>query len=89
MVKDQHVVYKTNGKVCAGEIHFDVVNGVCHNVVFVGGCRGNTQGVAALAEGLRIEDVEKRLKGIECHGADSCPNELSKAVRQLMEQGMC
>ncbi len=86
MVKDQHVVYKTNGKVCAGEIHFDVVNGVVHNVKFIGGCKGNTQGVAALAEGLTLEDVATRTMGIDCHGGESCPNELAKACQKLIDE---
>ncbi len=86
MVKDQHVVYKTNGKVCAGEISFDVVNGILHNVVFSGGCKGNTQGVAALSEGMTLEDAITRMKGIDCHGGDSCPNELSKACQQLLDE---
>ena len=86
MVKDQHVVYKTNRKVCASEIQFDVVNGICHNCKFDGGCRGNTQGVAALAEGLRLEDIAQRLSGIDCHGGDSCPNEFAKAAKELLEK---
>lgn len=85
MVKDQHVVYKTEGHVCASEIHFDVVNGVLHNVQFMGGCKGNTQGVAALAEGMRLEDAALRLRGIDCHGGESCPNELSKAAQRLLD----
>lgn len=83
-MKDGHVVYKTSG-VCAQEISFDVVNGMVHNVAFNGGCRGNTQGVAALAEGMPLEDVATRLRGIDCHGRHSCPDELAKAAQQYME----
>lgn len=84
-MKDGHMVYKTSG-VCASEISFDVVNGIVHNVVFSGGCKGNTQGVAALAEGMAIEDVPTRLKGIDCHGGHSCPNELAKAAEKYMQE---
>ena len=35
------------------------------NVQFEGACRGNTQGVAALAEGLPAREVAARLKGID------------------------
>ena len=48
---EKHVVYKTEG-VCARGIEFDIVDGIVHNVVFIGGCKGNTQGVARLAEGM-------------------------------------
>ncbi len=84
-MKDEHVVYKTEN-VCASEIQFDVVNGILHNVVFEGGCRGNTQGVAALAEGMSVEDVALRLSGIDCHGGHSCPDELAKAAREYLKK---
>ncbi|MBQ6117117.1 MAG: TIGR03905 family TSCPD domain-containing protein [Oscillospiraceae bacterium] len=84
-MKDQHVVYKTEG-VCASEISFDIVDGAVFNIKFEGGCRGNTQGVAALAEGLPAEDVIRRCKGIDCHGGQSCPNELVKAIEQAMNE---
>lgn len=85
MVKDGHMVYQTSN-VCAREIHFDVVNGIVHNVVFDGGCRGNTQGVALLAEGMRAEDVVKRLKGVDCHGGFSCPDQLAKAITACLAE---
>lgn len=83
-MKNQHIVYKTNGKVCADEIEFDIINGVLHNVEFHGGCAGNTRGLAALAEGMRAEDIVVRLAGTDCHGGESCPNELAKAVQKLL-----
>ncbi|MCI9337161.1 MAG: TSCPD domain-containing protein [Lachnospiraceae bacterium] len=61
-----------------------MVNGFIHNVVFDGGCRGNTQGVAALAEGMALEDVPLRLRGINCNGGHSCPDEFAKAVEQYV-----
>lgn len=87
-MKDRHVVYKTEN-VCASEIQFDVVNGIVHNVKFDGGCKGNTQGVAALAEGVSVQDVATRLYGIDCHGGYSCPFELAKAAKQYMEEEGC
>ncbi len=84
---DKHCTYKTNGKVCCGEISFDLVDGILHNVVFHGGCKGNTQGVAALAEGMPAEEVAKRLQGINCHGGDSCPDQLARAVKACLAEG--
>ena len=48
--------YKPVG-VCSREIMFDVEDGKVKNIKFVGGCMGNTTGVAKLAEGMKVEDV--------------------------------
>lgn len=84
-MKNQHVEYKTQG-VCATEIIFDLVDGRIHNVVFIKGCRGNTQGVAALAEGMTAENVIRRCRGIDCHGGTSCPDQLARAVEQALSE---
>ena len=48
---------------------------------FVGGCQGNTTGVAALAKGLPIDEVIDKLSGIQCgFRGTSCPDQLSKAL---------
>lgn len=80
---DKHYVYKTEG-VCAQEISFDIVDGIIRNVKFKGGCAGNTQGVAMLAEGMSAEDVVSRCKGINCHGGYSCPDQLAKAIEKCL-----
>ncbi len=48
--------YNTNGT-CSRVIDFEVENGILKNVRFTGGCHGNLQGIAALVEGLEVEDV--------------------------------
>ena len=74
------MVYKTSGT-CSREIHYEVENGIVKNVKFIGGCNGNTQGVAALVEGMKIEEVISRLKGIQCGmRGTSCPDQLVKAL---------
>ncbi len=80
----KHVDYKTRG-VCSKEIHFDIENGIVKNVEFVGGCKGNTQGVARLANGRKAEEIVLLLKGIECRGDNSCPNQLAIAVENAMK----
>lgn len=82
---DGHYVHKTGGRVCASEISFDVVDGRIYNVTFEGGCAGNTQGVSMLAEGMAVEDVVKRLKGLLCHNGTSCPNELAVAIETMVK----
>lgn len=78
--------YKTQG-VCSREIQFDVVDNKVTNVQFVGGCSGNTQGVAALVEGMDIDEAIKRLKGIKCGPRPtSCPDQLATALQQYKDQ---
>ena len=78
--------YKTSG-VCSQLIEFDVVDDKVTNVKFVGGCSGNTQGVAALIEGMDMNEAIKRMEGIKCgFKSTSCPDQLSKALKQYKEQ---
>ncbi len=77
-------VYKTSGT-CSREIRFSVENGILKNVSFLGGCNGNLQGIGKLVEGMKVEEVEKRLKGISCGGRPtSCPDQLACAIRQAV-----
>lgn len=69
--------------VCSKGIKFEVEDGIVKNIRFIGGCAGNTQGVAALAEGMTVEEVVKRLSGIRCgFKSTSCPDQLAKAVAE-------
>ena len=68
---------------CAQRIDFDVDDGIVSHVRFVGGCSGNTQGVAKLVEGMKVEDVIAKLEGIRCgYKATSCPDQLAKALKE-------
>lgn len=71
--------YKTQGT-CAQAINYEVVDGVVTACQFVGGCPGNTQGVAKLVVGRRVEDVIRLLKGTVCRGGTSCPDQLARAL---------
>jgi uncharacterized protein (TIGR03905 family) len=71
--------YKTRGT-CSVEINFEVENDIVKNVRFIGGCRGNTQGVARLAEGRNIDELIDSLSGIDCRGGTSCPDQLAQAL---------
>ena len=49
--------YKTKG-VCSMAIQYDIDDEQkVHNVKFIGGCSGNTQGVAKLVEGMPAKEV--------------------------------
>ena len=84
---DKHYTYKTNGQVCCGEISFDLVDGLVHNVVFHGGSRGNTQGEAAPGEGMTGGGLSTRQHGNECHGANSCPDQFAQALKACLAEG--
>ncbi len=73
----------TPSGVCSRGIRFDIEDGIVKNIRFSGGCAGNTQGVAALAEGMTTEEIINRLSGIRCgFKGTSCPDQLAKAVAQ-------
>ena len=79
----QHV-YKTMGT-CSKEIIIDTEDGIITNVKFVGGCPGNTQGVAALCKGRSVNEVIEILQGIKCGPRPtSCPDQLSKALKETL-----
>ena len=74
--------YKTRG-VCSRAIEYEIENGVVTDCRFVGGCMGNTQGVAALVKGMTVAEAVRRLKGIQCGGrGTSCPDQLACALEQ-------
>ena len=79
----EHISYTTSGT-CARRIEIDVENGIVKNVEYIGGCSGNTQGVAALVRGMTVEEAIARLEGIRCgFKSTSCPDQLAKALKKL------
>lgn len=80
--------YKTQGT-CSSQIYFDVVEKdgkkVVSGVKFVGGCSGNTQGVAKLVEGMEVNEAISRMEGIRCgFKSTSCPDQLAKAIKSVL-----
>mgnify|MGYP006360386643 CR=1 FL=1 len=77
--------YKTKGT-CSQMICFDLEDNKVRNVQFFGGCNGNLKGIAALVEGMDIDEVITRVEGITCGmKKTSCPDQLARALR-LMTQ---
>ena len=76
--------YKTKG-VCSRAIHVEVSDdNIITSVRFTGGCMGNTQGVARLAEGRTPEEVIALVKGIRCgNKGTSCPDQLAEALEEM------
>ena len=80
-----HIEYTTKG-VCSRKIILDTEDGVITDCKFVGGCAGNTQGVAALVVGMKVEDAIAKIKGIKCgFKPTSCPDQLAIALEEMKE----
>lgn len=78
-------IYKTKGT-CSKEIRFNIDGDVITNVVFTGGCDGNLKAVPRLVEGLTVEQIESKIKGIQCGFKNtSCADQLAIAVREAYE----
>lgn len=72
--------------VCSRQIELEVEDGVVKNLKVIGGCNGNLQGISKLVEGVKVEDVIKRLKGIDCAGkGTSCPDQIAKALEEILK----
>ncbi len=71
--------------VCSRNITMEVTDGIIDSVKFMGGCNGNTQGVAALVKGMKVTEAIERLEGINCNGkGTSCPDQLAKALKEAL-----
>ena len=80
----KHIEYKTKGT-CSRGIVVDVEDGVILDCKFIGGCAGNTQGVAALVKGMKVEEAIERLSGNRCGmKSTSCPDQLAKALSEYL-----
>lgn len=77
--------YKPRG-VCAQMINVELDGDTIKSVAFLGGCAGNTQGVAALVKGMKVDEAIERLQGIRCgFKSTSCPDQLTYALRAAKE----
>ena len=80
------MTYKTRG-VCSQEIHLELDNDIIKSVEFIGGCSGNTQGVARLVPGMKAQDAIAKMEGIKCGFKNtSCPDQLAQALKTAMNQ---
>ena len=48
---------------------------------------GNLQGISKLVEGMKVEDVIAKLKGVRCGmKSTSCPDQLATALTAVLEK---
>ena len=77
-----HYEYQTKGT-CSSRILFDIEDGCVRNLEYIGGCNGNLQGISKLVDGMKVDDVISRLRGIRCgYKPTSCPDQLATALEQ-------
>ena len=78
--------YRNRG-VCSRSVRFSLEDGKIRSVSFLGGCSGNTQGVARLIEGMDAKEAADRIRGINCGGkGTSCPDQLARAIDAALAQ---
>ena len=78
--------YNTHG-VCSKCIYFDIEDNRLKNVSYLGGCNGNLKGIAALVEGMDIDEVIRRLEGTTCGGKKtSCPEQRAQALKAYKKE---
>ena len=82
----KNITYSPKG-VCSRQIELEIDDNKIVSCKFVGGCSGNTQGVAALIRGMSIDEAINRLSGILCgFKSTSCPDQLAKAVESAIAE---
>ena len=77
-----HYDYMTQNT-CSQVISLDLDGDVVHNVSFFGGCDGNLKAIPILVEGMTVDEIEKKLSGVQCgRRGTSCGDQLARAVRE-------
>ena len=73
--------------VCSMMIEIELEGKTIKDVVFTGGCNGNLSGISKLIKGMDAEEVIEKLEGTTGGFKDtSCPDQLSKALRQALNE---
>ncbi len=80
-----HFDYKTENT-CSQIISLDIEGDVVRNIRFTGGCNGNLKAIPILVDGWKVDEIEKKLRGIVCgRRQTSCSDQLARAVRAAYE----
>jgi uncharacterized protein (TIGR03905 family) len=74
--------YKTQGT-CSKEIHFDIDGKIISNISFEKGCNGNLKAISRLVDGMTVDEIKEKCKGILCgQRGTSCADQLAIAVEK-------
>lgn len=80
---ERYVFYPKS--VCTKKIEIYYENGIIDHIDFTGGCSGSSKGISVLVRGMKIEDAVQRLQGIQCRNGTSCPDQISIALKELLD----
>ena len=73
--------------VCSMMIEIELEGEIIKEVIFTGGCNGNLNGISKLIKGMNAREVIEKLEGTRCGmNETSCPDQLSKALRQALDK---
>lgn len=68
-------------------IEIELEGEIIKEVIFTGGCNGNLNGISKLIKGMNAREVIEKLEGTRCGmNETSCPDQLSKALRQALDK---
>ena len=82
----KRIEYKTSAT-CSRMVIVEIDDGIITDCVFVGGCAGNTAGVASLVKGMDANEAIAKVKGIKCgFKPTSCPDQLAKALEKALSE---
>jgi len=72
--------------VCSRASYVDIdENGVIRSAKIIGGCDGNTRGLAQIVEGLPAKFVIEKWKGTPCmFKPTSCPDQFAIAIEEAL-----
>ena len=72
--------------VCSMMIEIELDGETIKDVIFTGGCNGNLNGISKLIQGMNAREAIEKLEGTRCGvNETSCPDQLSKALRQALD----
>ncbi len=76
-----------NRGTCSKAINIEMDGDIIRSVEYVGGCPGNVQGIARLAENRPVDEVISLVEGIRCGSKPtSCPDQLAQALKEIKAQ---
>lgn len=80
------VSYKTKNT-CSSEINFEIEDNIVRNVEFINGCPGNLIAISKLVDGLDVDTVIEKCRGIKCgRKSTSCADQLASAIQEATKK---
>jgi len=79
------VYTRKNVGTCSSATTVSIEDGIIQDIRVIDGCNGNLKGIMSLLKGMRAEEAAEKLEGIKCGWkSTSCPDQISKCIREAM-----